>query len=121
MSKILRYLPELDGEEQLHVARLLTDMTDEQAEQFAHVYRQRRKDPTLLLITDLVGFFGIAGVHRFLVGQTGMGLLYLFTVGLCGIGTIVDLVRFRSLAARYNMQQADDVAVLIRASIPAEF
>ncbi len=37
-------------------------------------------------------FFGVFGVHRFYEGKTGSGLLYLFTVGLCGIGVFVDLI-----------------------------
>lgn len=31
-------------------------------------------------------------MHRFYVGRTKSGLLYLFTGGLCGIGWIVDIV-----------------------------
>ena len=119
MSKILRYLPELEGEEQLYVAQLLKDMTEEQAEHFAHVYRQRRKDPTLTLITSLIGLFGIAGIHRFLLGQVGMGLLYFLTAGFCFIGTIVDLFNHKSLTYRFNMRQADDVALLIHRAVPA--
>ncbi len=37
-------------------------------------------------------FLGMFGAHKFYEGKTGMGLLYLFTFGLCGIGWIVDLV-----------------------------
>ena len=37
-------------------------------------------------------FFGILGAHKFYEGKIGMGVLYLFTVGLCGIGVIVDLI-----------------------------
>ena len=37
--------------------------------------------------------FGIIGVHYFYVGKIGMGLLYLFTGGLFGIGWIVDIIR----------------------------
>ncbi len=37
-------------------------------------------------------FFGVFGAHRFYEGKTGSGLLYLFTVGLCGIGVFVDLI-----------------------------
>ena len=36
--------------------------------------------------------FGYIGAHKFYEGKTGMGLLYLFTVGLCGIGWIIDII-----------------------------
>ncbi|MCD8308478.1 MAG: TM2 domain-containing protein [Clostridia bacterium] len=35
---------------------------------------------------------GYIGGHKFYEGKIGMGILYLCTVGLCGIGWIVDLV-----------------------------
>ncbi len=119
MSKVIRYLPELQGEEQLTVARLLTDMTEEQAEQFAHVYRQRRKDATTTLIMAVLGFVVVAGVHRFYLGQIGMGLAYLFTGGFCLIGTIVDLFNYNSLTEGYNEKQALSVAALIQGAFPA--
>lgn len=37
-------------------------------------------------------FFGGLGVHKFYEGKVGMGILYLFTVGLFGIGTLVDFI-----------------------------
>ncbi len=44
---------------------------------------------TLLLLI----FVGTLGIHRFYVGKIGTGILYLLTLGLCGIGWIVDLVK----------------------------
>ncbi len=37
-------------------------------------------------------FLGVLGAHKFYEGKTGMGLLYLFTGGLCGIGAVVDCI-----------------------------
>lgn len=37
-------------------------------------------------------FFGVFGAHKFYEGKFGMGLIYLFTVGIFGIGWIIDLV-----------------------------
>ena len=37
-------------------------------------------------------FLGIWGAHKFYEGKTGMGILYIFTLGLLGIGVLVDLI-----------------------------
>ena len=36
-------------------------------------------------------FLGLIGVHKFYIGKVGMGVLYLFTGGLFGIGWFIDL------------------------------
>ncbi|MEM8486948.1 MAG: TM2 domain-containing protein [Bacteroidota bacterium] len=119
MAKVIKYTPELEGDEQLYVAQLMKDMTEEQAEHFANVYRERRKDPELILFTDLAGFLGFAGIHRFVLGQVFLGLVYLFTLGFCGIGTIVDMFMFKQITQRFNKQKADEVAYLITHVIDA--
>lgn len=43
-----------------------------------------------LLLAVCTGYFG---GHYFYLGRWGMGLLYFFTVGLFGIGYIVDIFR----------------------------
>ena len=113
LSNVLHHLPELEGDEQFHVAKIVNDMSNEEAQQFAHIYRERRRDPTIILLAALAGFILVAGVQRFLIDEIGMGFLYLFTGGLCVIGTIVDVVNYKSLAYRYNRRQADEVAALV--------
>ena len=77
-------------------------LNSEQLSLFASIYRYRRKDPQLVLITCLIGLIGFAGIHRMLVGQIVLGIVYLFTCGLCFIGTIVDLLNYKTLAFEYN-------------------
>lgn len=114
MPNIFNLLPSLEGEEMIYVQELIKDMTDSQAQQFALAYSARRKDPTTILIVALVGFLGFAGIHRFLLNQVGMGILYFFTGGLCFIGTIVDLVNYKKLSFEYNSKAAQQVAIMIK-------
>lgn len=37
-------------------------------------------------------FLGWLGVHKFYEGRIGMGILYIFTLGLFGIGVFVDFI-----------------------------
>ena len=114
MARVIDVLPEISGEEMLYVQALIKDADDERARSFASVYRARRRDPQMILITTLLGFVGFAGVHRFIMGQIGMGILYFFTVGLCFIGTIVDLVNYQKLAFEQNQKVANEVLSMVR-------
>jgi TM2 domain-containing membrane protein YozV len=81
---------------------------------FISMYRSRRKEPQIILLTALIGFLGVSGVHRFILNQIGMGILYLLTGGLCLIGTIVDLVNHKTLALEYNQKMAYQILGLMR-------
>jgi TM2 domain-containing membrane protein YozV len=113
MARMIDYLPELEGDEAAYISKVMESMDEEKADRFARVYRARRKDPQIILLTSIVGFFGVAGVHRFIIGQIGMGILYLLTAGLCFIGTIVDIINYKNLAFEYNRDVARDAASLV--------
>jgi TM2 domain-containing membrane protein YozV len=114
MANVIDYLPELEGDESLYIGKLITQLNEEEAEKFANVYRSRRKDPQTILITCLLGFFLIAGVHRLILNQIGMGILYILTGGLCVIGTIVDLINYKDLTFQYNREVAKEVHSYIK-------
>ncbi len=112
----MQLLPELDAEEMMYVQNVLKDFSDQQASQFAMMYRSRRRDPQTILLVTIVGFLGFAGIQRFMTDQIGMGILYFFTAGLCFIGTIVDLINHKKLAFDYNQLQAQQLSVMVKAS-----
>ncbi|MHC1693845.1 MAG: NINE protein [Eubacteriales bacterium] len=37
-------------------------------------------------------FLGYLGAHKFYEGKIGIGILYIFTLGLLGIGILIDLI-----------------------------
>lgn len=57
-------------------------------EKFSLISTIEMKDPTTLLLISL--FLGTLGIDRFMLGDTGMGVLKLLTAGCCGILTIID-------------------------------
>lgn len=60
----------------------------------AYVEEGRRRRPINKWVSFVLCLFlGYVGAHKFYEGKIGMGFLYLFTVGLFGIGWIVDCVR----------------------------
>ena len=113
MNRILPLLPEIETEEAVFIDSLLKEKSDEQLKNFAMLYRNRRREPQLILFTALLGFLGISGIHRFMINQIGMGILYFLTAGLCLIGTIVDLINYKNLAFEYNQRIAMEVSNLI--------
>ncbi len=106
MQKILNLLPEAELDEAQFLSNLLKDRNDEELQNFIIIYRSKRRDSQVILLTALLGFVGVSGIHRFVLNHIGMGVLYFFTAGLCFIGTIVDLINHKSLTFEYNQKVA---------------
>lgn len=47
-------------------------------------------------------FFGVFGVHKFYLGKIWMGLIYLCTGGVFGIGLLIDLFTLGGQVDTYN-------------------
>ncbi len=68
--------------------------------QFETISMLPLKDPsTILICSVLVGSFG---VDRFMLGDTGMGVLKLLTFGGCGVLTIIDWFTTHKKAKEMN-------------------
>ena len=72
-------------------------------QRWAMVSSVEMKDPTTLLLLSL--FLGSLGVDRFMLGETGMGVLKLLTYGCCGILTIIDWFSVQNKARELNFQR----------------
>lgn len=72
-------------------------------EKFALVSAIDFKEPTTLLLISL--FLGSLGVDRFMLGDTGLGILKLLTGGCCGILTIIDWFTITKKAKEVNFNK----------------
>jgi len=62
-----------------------------------HASDEIMNDTHSLLVGYLLWIFGFLGAHRFYFGRPVSGTVYLFTLGLFGIGWLVDLFLMPSL------------------------
>lgn len=72
-------------------------------EKFTLVSAIDLKEPTTLLLVSL--FLGGLGIDRFMLGDTGIGILKLLTGGCCGILTIVDWFTITKKAKETNFNK----------------
>lgn len=75
---------------------------EEMEEMLASQPHYTKNNTVALILCVLLGYLG---AHYFYTRRVGMGFLYLFTLGLFGIGWIVDIVRIaaRHFKAGYNV------------------
>lgn len=59
------------------------------------------KSKTTSIILCCLGFFGLAGLHKFYEGKIISGILYLCTFGWFFIGTIIDLIALLGKPSTY--------------------
>ena len=69
-------------------------------EKFSLISTIEMKDPTTILLVSI--FLGVLGIDRFMIGDTGMGILKLLTGGCCGILALVDWFTISKKAKEVN-------------------
>ena len=83
-----KYFP---AEKIMYIKEKLTDMDESKLTMLQTI---DLKDPTTILLVSI--FLGGLGIDRFMLGDTGMGILKLLTGGVCGILTIEIRIRVDS-------------------------
>ena len=92
-----KYFPE---EKMMYLKEKLSTMDESK---FSMISTVELKDPTTILIVSLL--LGVLGIDRFMIGDTGMGILKLLTGGCCGILTIVDWFTVSKKAKEVNFNK----------------
>jgi TM2 domain-containing membrane protein YozV len=88
------------------------DLSPEQRMLFNSQLSSSLKDRNTVLILSVI--FGGWGVDRFFVGDMGMGLIKLFTLGGCGILWLIDIFIIRDRADGYNRDKAREILSGVR-------
>lgn len=89
-----KYFP---AEKMVYLREKLNTMDENK---FALLSSLELKDPTVMLVVSI--FLGSLGIDRFMLGDTGMGILKLLTGGVCGILTIIDWFSVQKKAKDIN-------------------
>lgn len=67
-----------------------------------------RKSGFVALVLWVCGLFLLCGLHRLYTGRTKTGVLWFLTLGLCGIGQLIDLFRLGDMVRVANSEGGRD-------------
>lgn len=89
-------------------------LTDQQKLIFMSQYNSERKDRNTGLILSVI--LGKFGVDRFYLGDIGLGILKLITLGGCLIWWVVDWFTVQGRVDEYNRRKAQEILMAVKAS-----
>ena len=65
------------------------------------------RDPSVMQIVSIL--LGMLGIDRFMLNETGMGVLKLLTGGCCGVLAIMDLFSVQKRTKEYNFKKVMEI------------
>ncbi|MCL2840121.1 MAG: TM2 domain-containing protein [Defluviitaleaceae bacterium] len=96
---LMSYNEYFPAERMLEIQDRLGKLTDEQ---FNYLHTAKLHNPTTILIMSII--LGELGVDRFMLGDIGLGIGKLLTLGGCGIWWIIDMFLVRDRARTKNYE-----------------
>jgi len=91
------------------------DGAEYKVQKFQEVYMGKKKQKSTAHLLNLIAFLGVGGIHRFYLGDIGLGIAHLLTVGFCWIGTIIDIININQRVNEANTRIAMQTLEIIRA------
>ena len=102
----------------LEDAALMKDLSDQERLMFQTEMNTRRKNPTTGVLLTL--FLGGLGAHRFYLGQTGLGILYLVFVWtfIPAIAALIECFLMSGRVRAYNTAIGQETAIKLKGLRP---
>ena len=85
----------------LMALQFMNSLPDNRRTEFQMAFHSQKKDRSTALVLGL--FLGLLGIDRFYLGQTGLGLLKLFTFGGLFWWAFIDLFLIMSATDKHNV------------------
>ncbi len=93
-----------------NIALLKKNLSNEERMQFDAQFLGYRKNPNVALILGLIFIItGLSGLDRFYIGNTGLGIGKLLTLGGLGVWAIIDWFLIMGATRRKNSNIAHEI------------
>lgn len=91
-----KQLEELKSEQNYSNPQIIINNSNTNSPMSNACYEKKKCDKWIALLLCI--FLGFLGAHKFYEGKIGLGIVYIFTFGFCGIGLFIDflVIIFRS-------------------------
>lgn len=103
---------------QLDLAKIRSILPELSDIQLQMVVGENYKDPDMMLLISLL--LGGLGVDRFMLGETGIGVVKLITIGGFGIWWLIDLISVQERTRAYNGRLFDETVQNSKLLLPSE-
>lgn len=105
-NRFLALFPKISGDEYHFLIPFLSRLDEQQTKDFLRMYNDARFDRQTYILLAALGFMFTSGFQRFYIGDWGMGLIYMLTCGLFGIGSIYDIATAKDKVLAANLEKA---------------
>jgi TM2 domain-containing membrane protein YozV len=94
----------------------LNQLPEQRRLEFQMAFQAQKKERTTALLLSLI--LGHIGVDRFYLGQTGLGLFKLLTLGGCGVWLVIDWFLIMGATDQRNIAELQKLQMMYGALSP---